>query len=106
MGPFLKPYVLALALEILLAEKPMDLLGSTPNFTNSPTLTTPIGAPQWIVASVTINELLPAALPKASAPMTRVLRSYCHVHRTISARMFRCLRFVPFVTAGYARLAM
>jgi len=31
-------------------------------------------------------------------------RSY-RVHQLVSARVFRCLRFAPFVTAGDARLA-
>jgi len=82
----------------------MDLLGSTLHFIDSPTFATPVGTDGWILTRLTISQLLPAILPKISAPTIRGFRSYFYVHLLL-ARIFRCLRFISFVAAGHARLA-
>ncbi len=81
----------------------MGLPGSAFVSTCSPTLVTPVVEFLWVLTRFTSRTLLLAAVQKASASTIIHFRS-CHVHHSISALMFRCLRFVTFVTASNARL--
>ncbi len=64
--------------------------------------------PRWEILfgfhHLTSKYLLLAAGVTASAPITCVFRGY-HVHLTVSARLFRCLRFVAVIASRHARLA-
>lgn len=64
--------------------------------------------PRWEtlfgIHHLTSKCLLPAAGVTASAPTTCDFRGY-HVHLTVSARLFRCLRFVAVIASRHARLA-
>ncbi len=64
--------------------------------------------PRWEILfgfhHLTSKYLLPAAGVTASAPTTCDFRGY-HVHLTVSARLFRCLRFVAVIASRHARLA-
>lgn len=85
-------------------EKCQDLLGFALFFTNSPTPAAPVCVLEWIFASMTIQKLLPTSWTNYRHTRLNEFRRY-HVHPLVSTRMFRCLRFVSFVTARNARLA-
>ncbi|BAG39731.1 hypothetical protein OTT_1307 [Orientia tsutsugamushi str. Ikeda] len=74
-------------------------------FTNSLTPATPVVENFWIFTSLTSNLLLPTMWLNISASTTSYFQGY-HVHHSVSALMFRCLRFTTVVTFSSTRLAI
>ena len=104
-SPFLKPYISLLALPILFW-RGLRVSHVLASFSTASPALNPRWDRQFGFAGCPSLSISPAPLLIGSALHNIfILTGLYRVHLSIPARLFRCLRFIPFVTYKDARLA-